>query len=188
MNELNVSKLKAGEQEALRGFYDLMVPKIRRIVASTIQSEPDVEDVVEQVFSRILSNFDVITRSEEQSKIESYCLKVAKNTALEARRRIEKEDRIFELTELRGNLQESVGVDPTEALDAARTIKELLSALSELDQMIIVQRYMEDRSIKEISERLGMSSNAIRLRLHRAMHKLRQSLEGSKLDVDHGRR
>jgi RNA polymerase sigma factor (sigma-70 family) len=193
MNELNVSKLKAGEQEALRGFYDLMVPKIRRVVAATLQRDSDVEDVVEQVLSRILSNLDVIIRSEEPPKIEFYCLRVAKNTALEARRRIEKEDRVAELTESRGKIQESGAeglnpTDPTEIVDDITTIRELLSQLSELDQMIIVRRYMEDRSIKEISEQLDMSPNTIRPRLVRAMRKLRQNLEGSKLDLDLGRR
>ena len=61
-------------------------------------------------------------------------------------------------------------VEPT--LDAA------LNRLSSKDREAIVLRYFEDRSIKEVAEALGLGESATKMRLARALEKLRGMLEG----------
>jgi len=57
------------------------------------------------------------------------------------------------------------------ALDAA------MHDLRERDREIVLWRFFEKRALEEISSRLGLSENAARMRVERALEKLRVSLE-----------
>jgi RNA polymerase sigma factor (sigma-70 family) len=57
-----------------------------------------------------------------------------------------------------------------------RTLDEAMHELREGDREAILLRYFEDRPLGEIGERLGLSENAARMRVERALEKLRSVL------------
>jgi RNA polymerase sigma-70 factor, ECF subfamily len=186
MSYLDVTKLKAGDEDALRSFYDFIVPKIRHIVATTLQNRIEVEDIVEEIIRRILSNFDVILRSEEPSKIEAYCLKIARNIALESRRHFEKEDHSVEITESYLNQKTAqLARNPEENFDTFTFVKEALEELTALEREIIIERYINEIPLQEIAEKVGISPNAIRSLLNRSLSKIRRRMARSESQIDH---
>lgn len=186
MYKFDVTKLKAGDEDALRSFYNFIVPRIRRIVSLTLHNRIEVEDVVEEIITRILSNFDVILNLEEPKKMELYCLRIAKNFAVESRRRFEKEDRSVELTESYLNQKTaSVVTDPEETAIRVETIRKSLSKLTSFERELVTLHYVEGLTTHKIAELLGISTNRTRMMLNRIASKLKRNMTQSKSKINH---
>jgi len=72
---------------------------------------------------------------------------------------------------------EELAVDPSRPVDDAITDKllaaHLLAQLPPSDRDIVRMKYWEELTCAEIGERIGMQENAVRVRLHRAIQKLK---------------
>jgi RNA polymerase sigma-70 factor, ECF subfamily len=74
-----------------------------------------------------------------------------------------------------------VAPDPHDELDLQEQRRFVAEALQELDETsrpVVVMRYYEDLSSKEIGEALGIAPAAVDMRLSRARQQLRKKLEG----------
>lgn len=70
-------------------------------------------------------------------------------------------------------------VDPLEwmlADESRRLVREGLSRLGERDREILLFKYVEEWSYREIASHMGLSESAIEARLHRARARLRDEL------------
>ncbi|MGO8678461.1 MAG: RNA polymerase sigma factor [Limisphaerales bacterium] len=56
-------------------------------------------------------------------------------------------------------------------------LDDALHELKEADRAVVVLRFLEDRTLREVGERLGLTENAARMRADRALEKLRGLLE-----------
>lgn len=56
-------------------------------------------------------------------------------------------------------------------------LKTLIEELSEDEAQVVVMRYMEQLSVKEIAQEIGKTENATSVMLHRAINKLRKNVE-----------
>ena len=55
-------------------------------------------------------------------------------------------------------------------------LDDALHELCEADRAVVVLRFLEDRTLREVGERLGLKENAARMRVDRALEKLRRRL------------
>lgn len=64
-----------------------------------------------------------------------------------------------------------------------RLVREALAKLPPRDAEILLLKYSENWSYREIAARLGIGESAVEARLHRARAKLRASLQGTSVEV-----
>jgi len=57
-------------------------------------------------------------------------------------------------------------------------VRQVVQNLRPVDREVIVLHHLEQIPIAEIAKMLGISANAVEVRLHRARQKLKQRLEG----------
>jgi RNA polymerase sigma-70 factor (ECF subfamily) len=73
---------------------------------------------------------------------------------------------------------EALAVDPARPADDAINDKlfanHLLEQLPPTDRQIVEMKYWEEMTCPEIGQRIGMQENAVRIRLYRAIQKLKQ--------------
>lgn len=73
---------------------------------------------------------------------------------------------------------DALAVDPSRPLDDAIADKllvdHLLAKLPVLDRHIVVMKYCDEMTCAEIGQRMGMNENAVRIRVYRAILKLKQ--------------
>ncbi len=73
---------------------------------------------------------------------------------------------------------EALAVDPSRPLDDAiadkMLVDHLLAQLPQLDRQIVRMKYCEEMTCAEIGQRIGMNENAVRIRVYRAILKLKQ--------------
>jgi RNA polymerase sigma-70 factor (sigma-E family) len=66
--------------------------------------------------------------------------------------------------------------DPAAASDLQLVVAEALAGLAPADRAVLVMRYLEDRSVSEVAQLLGVSEGAVRNRSMRALDRLRPLL------------
>lgn len=137
-----------------------------------------LEDLAQETFLkawRSLSGFD------GRAPFEHWLSKIAVRVALDHLRRERRRRNEIGLPDLGENALEWLRSDDEAREIGAREAAELLALamreLSPAEQLVITLQELEGRSVKEICERTGSSSVAVRVRAVRARAKLRRTLE-----------
>jgi RNA polymerase sigma-70 factor, ECF subfamily len=137
-----------------------------------------LEDLAQETFVKAWHSLD---RFDGRAPFQHWLSKIAVRVALDHLRRERRRRNEIGLPELGENALEWLRTDDDQSELGAREAAELLAlALRELspaEQLVITMQELEGRSVKEICERTGSSSVAVRVRALRARAKLRRALE-----------
>jgi len=126
-------------------------------------------DAVQEAFLRA---WQELPRLQEAAKFGGWLLQIVRNAAIDARRRIRPS--VAEFPDLAAK-----DADPARELeDAERAakVKAALEVLDETTRTVVVMRYYEGLSAKEIGAALEMTPAAVDMRLSRARGQLRELL------------
>ena len=157
--------------------YDRSVDKIYRFVYIKVNSKEIAEDLTAETFTRAWKAFELSWRKGEPiPDPKSFCYRTARNLVIDHYRSKEKD--------------RSVSLDSVQLADTSRGIEEITMINSDMEmimkglsglkgdyQDVIIWRYLDELSIREISELLDRSEDATRVMLHRAMTALKKVLE-----------
>ena len=73
--------------------------------------------------------------------------------------------------------EESMYFEPDPTLEVVAFLEKMLSVLTPLERKVVEMKYYGGFSVREISNILGLSENAIRKRRYNAFQKIRRQLE-----------
>jgi RNA polymerase sigma factor (sigma-70 family) len=175
MNEFTADDLKSKDEGALAAFYKYLAPKVRKLIARVLHErhELEVDEVVNEVFLRVFSHIDQLTKLDNARKVEHYCLRAAHNIALENLARLEKEDAIVESYESQLDVQMPTPLDiQVEKKESLEMIQSLLTGLSPYERKIL-EMYLQGMNAQEISNSLNMDAYETRYNLNKLKAKLR---------------
>jgi RNA polymerase sigma-70 factor (ECF subfamily) len=177
-----IASIRAGSTHL---FHDLIRPYERKVYAmalALVKNREDAEDVTQESFLKALSNLDLF-RSE--SRFSTWLISIALN---EARARLRRA-RIEEIDSLNADVKEARGPLPEtlsawrevpsamlERLEVRRWIEDAVSDLPVIYREVFILRDVEELSISEASEILGISISSVKVRLHRARLLLQKGL------------
>ena len=145
--------------------YDLYADNVYKLAYSFIGNRADAEDVVQDVFFKLLRQ-DIRIRD---GKEKSYLLKMTANTCKDMRKstrvtaEVPYEDALDKETE-------------TSFTDDEYNLVNAISRLPQKYRMVIHLFYYEGYSVKEIARMLGISSSAITMRLTRGREQLKDMI------------
>ncbi|MCX8096677.1 MAG: RNA polymerase sigma factor, partial [Spirochaetes bacterium] len=132
-------------------------------IANGINSN-DVEELVNETF---LLAWKYRTTLRERRKVKNWIFTIARNVLKAYKRMLIKQRRFF--TNLNENISLQKGIRDDEDTSL------LLDIIDKLPQMykdVFILFYVEQRSLKEISEIIGVSENSCKVRLFRAREKI----------------
>jgi RNA polymerase sigma-70 factor, ECF subfamily len=133
----------------------------------------DAEDVTERTFLAALSAIDSFR--DEGASVRSWLFRIAHNQVVNALRTRGRRA----TSSLDGIDHPSGTFDPASALGAAEEVRELrraLGALSPDRRQVLVLRFVDGLSAREIGVVLGRSEGAVRVLQHRALRELATAL------------
>lgn len=142
--------------------YARFAPSVNRLVWRLLGADPDHNDVVQQVFYRILRQ---ITRLREAGKLESWVQTIAANTVYELLRR--RQVRRLFLKELPAETHADL-VRDVEVRDLLLRTKALVERLPVNERMVFMLYYVEGRTLAEVAELGGYSLATAKRRVNRA--------------------
>jgi RNA polymerase sigma-70 factor (ECF subfamily) len=144
-----------------------------RIVHSVLRSPAEAEDVVQDVFVRVLEHHRALPEIRD---MRVWLIRIAWNLALDRRRRVRPE-------QLDQSFAESLSarsVPADKALDEAQRMGFVLREMERLpkgERHVLLLSAVEELGTAEMAEVLGRSESAVRALLFRARTRLRERLK-----------
>ena len=170
-----IRKAVAGDETAIRAIIRAHNRRLYRVARSIVRDDTEAEDVLQEAYLRA---FSALADFRGQSSLSTWLTRIVFNEALQRRRR--RVDLPTEQAGLRQKMQSQVipfpyagnrTVDP-ESMTVQREVISLIErAIDELPEdfrTVLVARAIEDMSIEETAELLGIKPETVKTRLHRA--------------------
>ncbi len=169
-----IQKAQGGDGEAFGALYDHYLPRIYRFVLLKVGRREDAEDLTNQVF---LSAWEHLDRYEHRGfPFSSWLYRIAANAVIDHYRTARQHQNIETVPE-----EVLADVDAvSDAVDTAITARRVRAALVKLEpdqQNVLIMRFVNELSNKEIAGALGKTEGAIRVIQHRALKHLKKLTE-----------
>jgi len=168
---------KKGNKEAFGILYEIYFVPVFRYIFARVNSREETEDLVQEVFLKVYKNIKEI-EVKENSPL-NYFFTVAKNSVIDYWRR--KKEVLTEKEMNLSNYQKPEFVEKIEQKEMEEIIKELVKELTPDQQEVIVLRFINEMSNKEIAKLLGKTEEAVRQLQSRALKSLREKLKNLKI-------
>jgi len=151
-----------GDKEAFMELYKRYSKMVYyHCCVSTLDSET-ARDLFQEIWLKVYVGLRRIRKIEA---FKNYLKTIIRNTIIDYFRKYFPHEEIKQ--EISGNYR-----DPLLHLN----VKEILKSISPQDRYLLFLRFYEDCTIKEIAFILGLSESAVKMRLHRLLKYLRNSL------------
>lgn len=144
---------------------------LKNFIRKRIPNDQDVDDVLQEVFLKILKNADSL---RDDHKIHAWVYKITRNAIVDYYRTKES----VELAELPDNLANESEEDATLNAEIASCLKVMLDDLPEKYKEAILLTEFENLTQKELSKKTGLSLSAAKSRVQRGRKKLKGMLLG----------
>ena len=143
-----------------------------RVAHSVLRSRAEAEDVVQDVFVRVLEHRRSLSAVRD---MRVWLVRVSWNLAIDRRRRIRPEqfDEGFAESLVAGNLPADEALNEAQRL---RAVVRELERLPKAERDVLLLSVVEELGTAEMAEVLGRSESAVRALLFRARTRLRERL------------
>jgi len=180
-----VSDLKAGEPTAFEALVRMQMPALLRAARRFLRSEEDARDAVQDTF---VSAFKSIGTFQENSQLATWLHGILINSCLmklRTQKRRPEEDIETYLPRFQDDghqVEPSVPwAETAESILQRKQTRDLVRAsidsLPETYRVVLLLRDIEEMTTEETAKLLGITANAVKVRLHRARQALRTLLD-----------
>lgn len=161
------------DQDALAAIFDEYAPAIYKYLLRLGVNSQEADQIVGDVFARLLDK--LVEGKGPRTNLRSYLFQVAYHLVVDHAR---ERQRIAPL-EVADTVKEEI--KPVQSMAEENMLLEKLSMvmereLTEEQRNVIVLRFQEDFSLKEIADILGKNVNAVKALQNRGINKLRQTM------------
>lgn len=151
--------------------YDEYFPKIYNYIFYRLMSREDTEELVSEVFLKVVGNLEQF--DSEKAQFKTWIYRIAQNTLIDFYRTRKPEASLDD-----ENVDWEPSVDFEAQLESItspkrRAIYQALTKLKERERMIIYYRFFEGYTNREIAKLLQMNESTVGTVLNRALKKLK---------------
>ena len=172
-----IQKAKEKDQKAQTKLINIFWVDVFSFVMKKVRDENDADEITVNVFSKVLSKLDMY---DPHFQFKTWILTIAQNTMIDFWRKKTRENQ--DPTENLEEVKNQYAKSPEELMISDEEQKKIIKTIESLDanyQDIIKLRFFEEKSIKEISEELGISIANTKVRVMRAKKVLAELLKNS---------
>ena len=155
--------------------YEQHFERVYAFVASRVRDRATTEDLTSEVFHKALANLpDYEWRGVP---FAAWLMRIAVNSIVDQAKRAARE---FPAPDDPAEVAADPGLQASEsrAIENRARLLLLVGELPEVQKQVVYERFVEQRSIREIAQRLGKTPGAIKQLQLRAMQNLRAQMEG----------
>lgn len=160
-----VKKAQKGNDKAFLKLFKLYEKDIYRVAYVYVKNVEDALDVVQDVAYQSFKSIETLQKPEY---FKTWLMKITINSAIN---QIRKNQRVVQLKPELEVLLSTENKDFTLSL----SIQELINILEEDEKSVILLRFFQDHTLKEISEILEIPLGTAKSILYRALNKLRKN-------------
>ncbi|WP_246945420.1 RNA polymerase sigma factor SigW [Bacillus pinisoli] len=177
-----IRQVKNGDQNAFSEIVEIYKDKVYQLCYRMIGNSHEAEDLAQEAFIRAYIN---IESYHIDKKFSTWLYRIATNLSIDRIRK--KKPDFFLDAEVTGTdgltlySQLAADVDTpeeeVESLELQQTVQAAILKLPDKYRAVIVLKYIEELSLKEISDILGLPVSTIKTRMHRGREALRKHLK-----------
>lgn len=170
-----IFQLKEKDSEALKYVINEYSNLIFKVAYSLLNNRELSKECLNDVYMKIWNNSNRF--NGEEAKFKNWICTITKYTAIDKLRKEEKHSKNVNLDSIDskvGNLVEDI----YEGNESVEIIQREVNNMEEIDREIFVRRFYNGEKIKDIANCLGISDNAVNLRILRGRKRLSESLKG----------
>ncbi len=151
--------------------YGRYADKVYSKCLSLLKNEASAQDAAQDIFLKIFLN---LAKFNKKSRFSTWVYSITYNYCIDFLRRKKKEKTVLTDDENETDTPEE-DVDEKEILEMEiERLAFILDKIPEEDKMVLLMKYREDLSIKDISKAFSKSESAIKMKLKRAKNKVRK--------------
>ncbi len=148
--------------------YERYINKVYSKCISLLKDEAMAHDATQEIFMKIFLN---LAKFNRKSKFSTWLYSITYNYCIDFLRKKKKETKLFSSEEKEGSdIIEEVDDREIMEMEISR-LKIVLEKLPKDDKTVLLMKYKEELSIKEIGAIFGKSESAIKMKIKRAKHK-----------------
>lgn len=174
LEEIVIEKIRKGDVNAFRYIVDKYKSFVYTISLKILKNREEAEESAQDSFMKA---FKSIKDFRNESKFSTWLYRITFNNSIA---RTRKKIFITESIEDPGDMK-NVG-EMTGALESLTQnervtyIKKAIEMLSEEDALLLNLYYWQDNSMAEVADVSGLDENIVKVKIHRARHKLQKNL------------
>jgi RNA polymerase sigma-70 factor, ECF subfamily len=176
-----LARAASGDEQAVRGIIRRYNQRLYRIARSVLRDPDDAEDALQQAYVNAFTN---IASFRGESRFSTWLSRIVLNEALGRLRNRQRTVRIASMDEAEAVEAKIIrfpsAPDPERRMAQHEITVMLEQAIDELPEpfrVVLVARVVEEMSIEETAELLGLKPATVKTRLHRARHLVKGTLE-----------
>ena len=151
--------------------YDRYSGKIFAKCLSLLKSESEAKDATQDVLMKILLN---LSKFGGKSRFSTWIYSITYNFCIDFIRRKKKDPSVY-VDDLLENLDLEEEIDDSFLTEInVKRLKVILSEIPTRDKSILLMKYQDDMTIKEVSAILDKSESAIKMQIKRAKQKFKK--------------
>lgn len=149
--------------------YSRYAGKIYSKCISLLKEDALAEDATQEIFTKIFLN---LSKFAERSKFSTWVYSITYNYCIDYLRRQKKQKNLFT-----GDVDRAPDIPDEDVVDEellqmeVQQLKEVLQSIPVGDKAILLMKYQDDLSIKEIATILEITESAVKMRIKRAKAK-----------------
>jgi RNA polymerase sigma-70 factor (ECF subfamily) len=168
-----VRRIRTGEPALFELVMRRYNQRLFRVLRALLRDDNEAEDVLQEAYVRAFAHLGQLERPE---RLASWLMHIAVH---EAKARLRRRGRVVDFKEVAVRAVQSDAIDPEQATLGKQLQGVLASAIDALPvgyRTVFVLRDLEGLSTTEVAQSLGLSEQAVKMRLHRARVALRSGL------------
>ncbi len=178
-------KARTGDFDAFQSLIETLQPRVYGLAMRILRGTHDAEDVTQQTFLALIENIDSF---REESTLATWVLKIATNFALKIlrRRKTVLMATFSDITheDTYGDLPHPDFIAPwtetapqiAEKAEFQAELERALDGLNEKYRAVFILRDIEQLSVRDTAEALGLTESTVKVRLLRARLMLREEM------------
>ncbi|HMS28531.1 MAG TPA: sigma-70 family RNA polymerase sigma factor [Saprospiraceae bacterium] len=146
---------------------------------SFFKDESEAADAVHDIFMKLLLN---MSKFGEKSKFSTWVYSITYNYCIDTLRR-GKKLQVTSIEEISGELDVEEDTDESwmDLIDM-NIIEDIMNKMHPQDKAVLLMKYIDDLSIKEICAILNKTESAIKMKIKRAKERFREQLKNTKYE------
>ena len=176
-----IIEVKKGDTESFGELVELLKDKVYQVAYRMVGHPQEAQDVAQEAFLRAYTNLD---KFDMDRKFSTWLFRIATNVAIDRLRKKKPdfylEDKVKGTEGLTYESQlaadQELPEDQVVNLEMQEWIQSEINQLPLKYRSAVILKYMEDLSLKEISEILDMPISTVKTRIHRGREALRKRM------------
>jgi len=168
-----IKRMEQGDQSAADELMSRYYPEILRYCIWHAPNQGLAEDATQEVFLKAIRYFD---HYRHKGKFKAFLYQIARNTCIDMQRKKWLTD-----VSIEGMVDQFEYVEEGfEAVHENLQLRQMVSSLAKHQQEIIILRYSQELSLREIAQIVDLPLRTVQSQLRSALKKLKKALKGGK--------